>query len=163
MSEKDLGDWVVPDGPDPWEEPLLFQKKLVLAPPYPRWDDHWTRRRFPNEDLDAAQADLIAEQILRNIGWHTILRRLHIPIARTRIAGHLILSCIFHQERTPSLQIWVNGSGRYYCHGCKAEGNIVDFVARYLWSRSWKEVVEFFDHRPDCLGQLFFEFARPET
>ena len=36
--------------------------------------------------------------------------------------GILMLPCVFHTEKTPSLRVWV--SGRFYCHGCGERGHV---------------------------------------
>lgn len=48
------------------------------------------------------------------------------PAQRIRAAGtgHLMMTCIFHQDLTPSLRIW--RSGRYLCYGCGAKGDVKD-------------------------------------
>lgn len=39
-----------------------------------------------------------------------------------RTNGTIDVTCIFHNEKTPSLRIW--GNGRFRCHGCQEEGVI---------------------------------------
>ena len=35
--------------------------------------------------------------------------------------------CPFHEEKTPSFWVWPQ-SNRYHCHGCGADGDVLDFV-----------------------------------
>ncbi len=37
------------------------------------------------------------------------------------------ICCIFHDDQTPSLQL---NEDYFYCYGCQASGDVVDFVAR---------------------------------
>ena len=47
------------------------------------------------------------------------------------------IHCPFHQDRTPSLQLYEDGT--WYCYGaCKAGGSIFDFAAR-LWRMDTKD------------------------
>ncbi|MBF5040988.1 DNA primase [Aggregicoccus sp. 17bor-14] len=48
--------------------------------------------------------------------------------------------CPFHEERTPSFYV-VPLKGFYFCHGCRARGDAVDFVQRVL-GRSFVEAVQ---------------------
>ena len=38
--------------------------------------------------------------------------------------------CPFHAEKTPSFKIY-DDENRFYCFGCGAHGDIVDFISRY--------------------------------
>lgn len=44
----------------------------------------------------------------------------------TRLVG----LCPFHEDRTPSFTVYP-GSAIYFCFGCRAGGDVIDFVARY--------------------------------
>ncbi|MEY4632041.1 MAG: hypothetical protein RIQ81_2161 [Pseudomonadota bacterium] len=46
-------------------------------------------------------------------------------IALKKGSGRLIGLCPFHAEKTPSFHVFPD---RYYCFGCKAKGDIIDFV-----------------------------------
>src|SRR4051794_9799389 len=48
--------------------------------------------------------------------------------------------CPFHEERTPSFYV-VPLKGFFFCHGCRARGDAVDFVQRVL-GRSFVEAVQ---------------------
>ncbi len=50
-------------------------------------------------------------------------------IAITRQQGQVKVLCPFHKDRTPSLSINLN-SKMFFCFGCQAHGDILDFVAR---------------------------------
>lgn len=43
---------------------------------------------------------------------------------RLTSSGKIILLCVFHKERTPSLHIWP--SGLFCCHGCQEKGHVRD-------------------------------------
>ena len=40
------------------------------------------------------------------------------------MSNRLLVLCIFHKEKTPSLRIWP--SGRFRCHGCGERGKVKD-------------------------------------
>lgn len=44
-------------------------------------------------------------------------------------AGH-VGCCPFHEDKTPSLYVY-NDTGRYWCFGCGAGGDAIDFVMRF--------------------------------
>lgn len=48
-------------------------------------------------------------------------------------------SCPFHAERTPSMHVYPNDT--FYCFGCGAHGDVIDFVMR-LYGLSFKDAVE---------------------
>jgi DNA primase len=55
----------------------------------------------------------------------------------TRKGGKLVARCPFHEDRTPSLKIEpYRGTPRFHCFGCKAKGDIIDFVKRIANIRS---------------------------
>ena len=43
-----------------------------------------------------------------------------------KVAGNGMTRCPFHNDRTPSMKV----DERYYCFGCGATGDVVDFTAR---------------------------------
>ncbi len=54
-------------------------------------------------------------------------------------SGALIMKCLMHDERTPSMHCWP--SGNFLCHGCGASGNKVEFISNFptlptLWRLS---------------------------
>lgn len=59
------------------------------------------------------------------------------------------ICCPFHSEKTPSLKIYENGKG-YYCFGCGAGGDVIDFVMR-LFNQSYSKAVEQINN-DFCLG-----------
>lgn len=77
----------------------------------------------------------------------------------------MMMLCVFHQEKTPSLCLWP--SGRFLCHGCGAEGDMVDFVAQYAMknvvsTEAARSLGEFFQHLP-CIpnpNQLEIQFPK---
>ncbi len=44
------------------------------------------------------------------------------------IGGKRCTLCMFHDERTPSFYIYPDNT--FYCFGCQARGNAIDFVMR---------------------------------
>lgn len=49
------------------------------------------------------------------------------------------IKCPFHNDRTPSMTIYPNDRG-FYCHGCKAKGNTIDFLV--LSGMTFEEAVD---------------------
>lgn len=101
----------------------------------------WLSRRFIVSESDI---ETLEERIVR-YPWKKVLAKFDLPISRIRQSGSYVLSCPFHQERTPSFQIWVNGSGRYHCHGCGSDGTMIEFVVRLRDTYIWENVVRFFE------------------
>ena len=55
----------------------------------------------------------------------------------TRKGDKLVARCPFHTDHTPSLKIEpYRGTLRFHCFGCKAKGDIIDFVKRIANVRS---------------------------
>lgn len=51
-------------------------------------------------------------------------------VVKVQQAGHEWQACCpFHQDRSPSFTIW-NGGQRFFCFGCGATGDVLDFVQR---------------------------------
>lgn len=48
-------------------------------------------------------------------------------------------ACPFHAEKTPSMKVYPNDS--YYCFGCGAHGDVIDFVRQYF-GLSFRESME---------------------
>ncbi len=42
-----------------------------------------------------------------------------------RASGVIDVTCIFHDEKTPSLRIWKDG--KFWCHGCQMGGHVADY------------------------------------
>ena len=63
-----------------------------------------------------------------------IINRLGIEIDRKDF-----ICCPFHNEKTPSFKVY---DYSFYCFGCGAGGDIIDFVKRYL-NLSFSEAVEY--------------------
>jgi DNA primase len=51
-------------------------------------------------------------------------------ITGQRLNRHNKSICVFHKEKKASLEIYRN-TNRYFCHGCHATGNNIDFVMNY--------------------------------
>lgn len=64
-----------------------------------------------------------------------VLERYNVEFTRK---GHkLVARCPFHHDHTPSLKIEpYRGTLRFHCFGCKAKGDIIDFVKRIANVRS---------------------------
>lgn len=60
--------------------------------------------------------------------------------------GHRYISCVFHEERTPSL--WLHQDGGYYCFGCQASGDIVDLAIHLHGLNTVRDVKNFFKLDP---------------
>jgi hypothetical protein len=54
----------------------------------------------------------------------------------------LFVSCVFHEERTPSLHLYADGG--FYCHGCQGSGDIVDLAIYLFGLRTVRDVKAFF-------------------
>lgn len=61
--------------------------------------------------------------------WSEVLTRLGIRHRQYR-SGRVAALCVFHRERTPSLMFWPE-SGRFHCHGCQHNGDLIDFLVDY--------------------------------
>jgi hypothetical protein len=64
---------------------------------------------------------------LRGMTWENILGICQIYHWRRKPNGMLV-KCVFHRERTPSLRLYEN-SGRYKCYGCGADGTKDHFLS----------------------------------
>ena len=84
--------------------------------------------------------------------WLQILCELYISTSsfNARDSGVLAGLCVFHNEKTPSLQLYPD-SKLYRCYGCGAHGNMVEFVIEY------KEISEHPDLQKEDLKR-FFEY-----
>ena len=63
-------------------------------------------------------------QIKARITMRDICDRYGIDVNRRGYAR-----CVFHEEKTPSMRIYDNGS--FHCFGCGATGDVIDFVRKY--------------------------------
>ena len=50
-------------------------------------------------------------------------------VSLTKVGTHYVGKCPFHSERQPSFTVYET-RGRFYCYGCGAWGDIIDFVKR---------------------------------
>jgi CHC2 zinc finger len=75
---------------------------------------------------------ITVQQLAEIVGRKVSLKR----IGRDRWAG----LCPFHQEKTPSFQVWQGrrGEGRFTCHGCGANGDAVDWI-RKVEGKSYRD------------------------
>ena len=72
------------------------------------------------------QVDIVA-QIKNSVDIVTLIQN-YVPLTKSgnRYRG----SCPFHNEKTPSFFVFP-GKGNYYCFGCKATGDVIDFLKNY--------------------------------
>ena len=49
------------------------------------------------------------------------------------------IHCPFHPDSDPSMTVYQDG--RFYCHGCKAQGDLFDFLGR-LWECDLRGVID---------------------
>lgn len=47
-----------------------------------------------------------------------------------RNARMIMVECVYHREKTPSLCLWANG--RFNCFGCQVMGDVLDLVAHLI-------------------------------
>ena len=93
--------------------------------------------------------------------WEQILHSLKLLNSfKKRSSGVLVGKCIFHLEKTASLHLWK--SKRFKCHGCGAEGDIVDFVIGRFYKfghntrneeRTLKDLEDFFKNIPQFVSK----------
>jgi DNA primase len=74
--------------------------------------------------------------------------------------------CPFHKEKTPSFSI--NPDGYFYCFGCKASGNAVTFIQKFL-NYNFVETIKYLAEKygiqinydtldkPDTIEQITFK------
>lgn len=63
------------------------------------------------------------------------------------------VKCIFHDDRTPSCTLFLDGAGGFHCNGCGAGGNLFQFEARFstcTLSEAEKNVAEVTGAKPDA-------------
>ena len=63
----------------------------------------------------------------------------YVPLSQTGVEWKAL--CPFHKEKTPSFFV-VPAKGFYYCHGCGAGGNAINF-ARAYFGLGFREAVEY--------------------
>jgi DNA primase len=63
-------------------------------------------------------------------------------VALVRRGGRWWGRCPFHDERTPSFSLLPPDFRRYYCHGCGATGDAIDWMREQEGSASFGEAVE---------------------
>ena len=87
--------------------------------------------------------------------WKEVLNALYDREFKERSTGVFVGICIFHKEKTGSLHLYPKTS-HFYCYGCGAVGNMLDFITRY------REVMIGRQNAADCLlaGKHFFDNSR---
>jgi AAA domain len=53
------------------------------------------------------------------------------PGQRIGTRDKISVKCIFHDDRSASATVFLNGNGGYYCNSCGAKGNLFQFEARF--------------------------------
>ena len=73
-------------------------------------------------------SDSFLEQLRANTDIESVIS----PYVNLRRRGkNLVGLCPFHNEKTPSFTVYPE-NGSFYCFGCGAKGDVIDFVARLL-------------------------------
>ncbi len=99
------------------------------------------------------------EQILQDWGWDEIVKRFGLTHKR-RSTGTIIIRCLFHVEKTPSL-VLSKKSGRFKCYGCGKGGDPFEFLLLFLRPVSLDDLLLKLGapYRLDILGQSIFSFV----
>src|SRR6218665_1898784 len=71
--------------------------------------------------LDQGVIDRANDDIVAVVGRYVEL---------TKKGSEYVATCPFHKEKTPSFTV-VPDKGMYYCHGCGAGGDAIDFVEQF--------------------------------
>jgi AAA domain/CHC2 zinc finger len=53
------------------------------------------------------------------------------PGQRIQSRAKVSVKCIFHDDRTPSCTLYLDGAGGFHCNGCNVGGNLFQFEARF--------------------------------
>lgn len=61
---------------------------------------------------------------------HSLVEEVGKSVALKRSGREMVGLCPFHQEKTASFTV-VEDRGFFYCFGCQAHGDVIDFVAQY--------------------------------
>lgn len=68
------------------------------------------------------------KKVKENVRFESVLNHYGVKLKSTK-GVELLSHCPFHEDKNPSLQ--VNTQKRlFYCHGCGAKGNVLDFVSQ---------------------------------
>jgi hypothetical protein len=82
----------------------------------------------PLDGVDRTELPDLAKQVLASIDVASLVSEL---VAIRRTGRELTALCPFHEDRDPSLSVNV-GSGKFFCFGCGARGDIYD-LAGQVW------------------------------
>lgn len=121
------------------EDGSLEESVLAVLPAYNlkeylvvrRWINYWTKvwRKICDKPLP----EKIKAKI-NFIGYFELQMARKVPIESLyegklrQVGPNLIGLCPFHEERTPSFQIYPDG--HYHCFGCHAHGNAISFIEK---------------------------------
>lgn len=85
------------------------------------------------------------QSIRDRVSWEQLFQALASPV-KPRPSGRYVVSCLFHEEKSPSLVTWADGG--FYCHGCGEGGDIVLFAATYKGLQTARDIKAFFSLLP---------------
>jgi len=68
------------------------------------------------------------KKVKENVRFESVLNRYGVKLKSTK-GVELLGYCPFHDDKNPSLQVNTQ-KGLFYCHGCGAKGNVLDFVSQ---------------------------------
>lgn len=78
----------------------------------------------------------------------------HFPEHKTLANGEWMVCCPFHDDKNPSMSINID-SGLYHCHGCDAQGDVIEFH-KNRFNKSFNETVD------DLAKQYGVKPAKPQ-
>ena len=90
----------------------------------------------------------IKNRVLRDWDWKKIVEHFDLKHKR-RSTGTIILQCLVHAEKTPSL-VLSEKSGRFMCYGCLWNGDLFEFLFYFLEAVS----IDDFLFKINSLGNL---------
>jgi hypothetical protein len=96
--------------------------------------------------MEISMSNLARKELMRLKTWEQVLASLETKDVIRRKSGVIILHCVFHTEKTPSL--WLRPTGSYVCYGCHARGDMLDFVLHNKNLVDLHELVSFFGALP---------------
>lgn len=92
---------------------------------------HPLRRRSGKSSATSRQSDVWDGATIAAVRAGVPIQQVVAPRVPLRRAGAMLVGlCPFHEERTPSLKINTD-MNTFHCFGCKAHGDVIDFVMRF--------------------------------
>ena len=81
--------------------------------------------------MEVGESLIAFESIRSEVNFLTYLEEIYEPDEMKREMGNrLRIRCPFHDEKTPSLVVYLNTSS-FTCFGCSKSGDVFDFIAAY--------------------------------